>query len=442
VDDLGDRLWSALDAKNNQVRRTASDLLLRSFSVRLVPFTIESLAHSEFRTAAAKLLSGNLNDAALAALLANTWRLAAPSVRRSMAMIKHMPALAAAFGRRDALAAWNEIDQVHAVRWVIATGVPTNQPVDFLETLVTYGMPLAQRAAVWALCDIYDPAATDLLGSIVRRRDRALAAIARRALRRRSHAHRTETDLATDAPTDVAPPAIEEYWNAFDELSPVEQAIRGSELLGPPDALEAFADTKLQSPRPSTRVKALQILTTAGVVADAADAVYRLAHDPAPTVRSAAMAALGQIDSQTSARLLRNGMNDGDSRVRANAVEAIDRLSLAAGEQLTHEKLHDENNRTRANAAKALLKAGVRDAAVTLCEMLQHPAPEQRISALWVVGQMHLGHLLHRITEMAQRDPDERVRTRARVALERSGPQAGTAESTPSPTIEEASSSS
>ena len=64
-----------------------------------------------------------------------------------------------------------------------------------------------------------------------------------------------------------------------------------------------------------------------------------------------------------------------------------------------------------------LLPLRVREAAAALIEMLEHASPEQRVSALWVVQQLKLATLRPRIQQLAESDPDQRVRERALLIL-------------------------
>ena len=71
----------------------------------------------------------------------------------------------------------------------------------------------------------------------------------------------------------------------------------------------------------------------------------------------------------------------------------------------------------RATAIAALLKSQSADAAEALLDMLNHPSGAHRISALWVVERLGLASVMRRLEEMAEADPDDRVRRRAQRVL-------------------------
>ena len=413
VDDLGQKLWDAIFEPGSHIRRTVVELLHRSMTPHLAPFVLEATAYSELRPTIWKVLSGTLSPETLHALARESWRLADETLARAARALRTCPALA---GHWPQLMSGPAEVQVQAIRFVARTGLATDLKAALFHRAVTEGPPEARRAAVWALCDMPSPDSSLILRRVNEAGEPDLAAIARRELRRRSRAPLappTETTAARSAPAEASP--FDRYWAEFDALPPEEQAARGRELLTRPDCLEALR-SRLTGMSSLTKVRALRIAAVAGCGAPLQATICELVRDADPMVRSTAASALGSIPNPTSQRLLRECLNDPDSRVRANAVEALERIS-ATDEPGIWERLDDEDNRTRANAAKALLKLGVREAAETLCRMLRDADAEQRKSALWVVGELRLASLVRRIQHLAEADPESEVRQQAQQVL-------------------------
>ena len=175
---------------------------------------------------------------------------------------------------------------------------------------------------------------------------------------------------------------------------------------------------KLASASPPDRARALRLVRQIGYVREVEEQIYRLAHDPDPMVRSAAIGCLQQLPGVTTNRILRGALGDSDARVQADAVEALDTLDVQDRVALTRPKLESMNNRVRANAVKSLLRTELQQAGETLLDMLDHTSRSHRLSALWVVSRLGLGGVVHRIETMSQSDPDEQVRRRAARVLE------------------------
>jgi len=425
VDELGERFWSILRLAGGHARRAALDIIQGTLTPRLVPFIIEGLAYDEFRPTIVRALSGNLPEATITEWIRQSWRLRAEPLSRSLRLVKQWPRLTESFTCAEK---WVPEDQCGAVRLLAHTHLPAETKVGLLRKLLLRGSPEGRRAATWGLCETRCAASSMVLRAVVEGSDPQLAAIARRELKRRARLEASEPPkglLSEDNPFVVE---MERYWSEFESLSPGEQADRGLAVLSRPEAVHAFARTKLCGQSVTAKIKALRILAVTGCGPAVEQTVYTLAHDTDPVVRSAAMTVLGQIRTPASELLLRSALRDPDSRVQANAIESLNLIASAATEPLVHEKLQDENNRTRANAVKALLKLRVREAAESLCAMLRSPDVEQRRSGLWVVGQLRLTPLIHRIAELAQSDPDPQIRRRAREVLDGLGPEPGPAD--------------
>lgn len=414
ADSLRGRLWRAIEAPNGQVRRAVTEVLIRSFSPRLVPFAIEGLAIAPLRPVVLRVLESRAAETTLAAWLDQSWRLAIPAVRKGMRLIKQWPSLEALPARADGI---DGRLQAAGVRAIVNTGVSLDAKLDFLERMLKHGAPAGRRAALWELCTLPVAGASVLLRHAAASSDPELARVARRELRRRAALTTAAADAAPQDEPARPTSELDRFWATCDTLSPEQRAARMQDLLASEANLATFIGGRLGHAEPHVRVKALGMLTGAGLAHLATDAVLRLSRDADPVVRSAAVSALGDIRTVASDAALRSALDDENHRVRANAVEALDRHAAAHTEPKVMEQLEDSDNRIRANAVKALLKVGVREAAESLCAMLADPDPAQRVSALWVVQELGLAPLVQRIRTLAEHDADSRVRERAATLL-------------------------
>jgi HEAT repeat protein len=165
------------------------------------------------------------------------------------------------------------------------------------------------------------------------------------------------------------------------------------------------------------RSRALEVVRVLGLTRALDEHIYRLTSDADAVVRSLAVAMLADLDGPTARRIVWRALNDPDSRVQSNAIEVLDRLPVPTKGQQLEAKLKSTHQRVRATAIAALLKLQAGDAAEALLEMLYHPSGAHRISALWVVERLALASVMHRLEEMAETDPDARVRRRAQRVL-------------------------
>ncbi len=164
-------------------------------------------------------------------------------------------------------------------------------------------------------------------------------------------------------------------------------------------------------------MQALAVIRTLGVVADFQERIYALSHDGSERVRSAAIGLLAELEGATAVRILRQALKDPDARVQANAVEVLAAIDVVNERASLEPMLDAPDHRVRANAVKALIGTHLREAAVALISMLEHSSPAHRISGLWVVERLTLTSLADRTRVLAEHDPDERVRQRARCVL-------------------------
>lgn len=430
-DDLNSRLWKLLLAPGSRLTRAAQGVLGRGRDPRLIPFMIAGLGYAEFRPIVAQVLATCTDPAFLEEWFRQSWRLVQPRTAKSMAAIRD---LACTRNQLLDLLCLPEELQRHFARCVLSTGLAHTAKLEVLRDLYRRGGAAGRRASLWALVGVQDPRSTLLLRAIAAENDARHSWIARCELARRCPREYPPSELLSDMAVrfggrsvglaDPPAPARErltasEYWLTFERMSEADRRRLGRELLADGRLSAGTVAVWLARPEAGDALRALRIVRLLDLAGSVAESLYQLCHDPRPEVRSAAVAALGAVPTPTSQRLLHATLYDPDPRVQANAVEALDQLGDKSAVSELMPKLSSPDNRTRANAVRALLKLGVRDAAETLLRMLRDENPAHRISALWLVEQMHLLPLASRVMDIAESDMDEQIRTRARVLVGR-----------------------
>lgn len=418
LDDMSPAFWSMLIAPGSRAAQVAVRCITPSMSPRLVPFAMAGLGYSEFRATVAKALASGTDPAFLEEWLRQGWRLVRPKVARGMASIKE---LGCAANHGWELMQLSVQSHRHMARWIACTGLQQADRIEMLRELERHGSRATSRASLWALVSMQDPRVTELLWSLDDPDDPEVGRIARRELARRcpkdlsvpelvSGAVRTDWDSLA---RDQEPITFARYWSRFDDMSEQERVSAGHEMLKATPLAASVLARKLNESECTDRVRALRIIGVLNLASPFEDRLYQLCHDPSSAVRSAAVAAVGQLGTAVSRRLLHNALGDQDTRVQANAVEAIAASGHESAVDELLAKLSSPDNRVQANAVKALLKLGVREAAETLLKMLRHDNRMHRISALWLVERMGLFTLAARVSGMADDDPDPSVRQRA-----------------------------
>lgn len=420
VDDIGSRFWGCISTASARAHRVAITILEQSHSPRLVPFAIQALTHSELRPHVLRLLTQRCDREFLAEWIAQGWRLAEPRLARAMVAIKELACLE---DRAMALLQMPPRAERHLARWIRLTGLPGESRTFVLKELYRRGDSALRRSTLAALCEMAEDRALSLLRAIATEQETECGRLARLELARRfpslysvapllPESQRGSQGSPAAGPTDARFVTLDRYWNEYDHLSEADRHERGRKVLAETPRAAALLARQLTNAEPEARVRAVRIISTLGLVSQFNDALYALSYDAQPEVRSAAVLALGQTPGPTTTRILHQALVDPDARVQANAVEAFEETGELSPQVLLP-KLASQDNRVRANAVKALLKLGVREAAETLVQMLQHADRRQRISGLWLVEKMGLLALAGRVVRMADADQDPQVRARA-----------------------------
>jgi hypothetical protein len=429
---MSDRLYPAIEGKVGDPRsrmiHMLTGLIQSTTDPRMTDFLVRALGHSGLRGPAAQAI-GQASANLLRGVFQKAALLDDPGIERGFRFVKDCRWLEP--GCSDVLDA-SAGCEVGAIRIVLATGGSSESKFRSLTDLVDRGSAALAQAIVAEVSRNPSPEASALLGWIAGRKRDESGRTAECELARRT-GQKKESAASRPAPTGVMESAggagplddFERYWNQFEALTGDEREKLGAKVSVTPGVPEVLR-SRLAGKLPAERFRAIQIAGELGLADELEEAIYPLAHDSDPRVRSHVMTVLAGVPGATSERLLRAGVHDGDERVQANAVDSLDRLEVPQRERILKEKLGASNNRVRANAVKSLLRLEVREAGETLVEMLGHPSNGQRLSAIWVVSRLGLRAVLDQVATLARSDPDERVRQRAkRVLRELSGDRHG-----------------
>jgi HEAT repeat protein len=158
-----------------------------------------------------------------------------------------------------------------------------------------------------------------------------------------------------------------------------------------------------ESPEESDRIKYLKILE-AETLKKAVPEYRRLSQDPNAKVRAQAIMGLGRInDTEILFKMIKPFFKDPDGRVRANSVELMPEARPANEEiiRMVKNAVQSDTLREKANAISKLLKWDYPEYEKPLIEMLNSDDEWIKSSALWVVGENNLPHLVGRLREAA-----------------------------------------
>ena len=380
---------------------------------RFADYTLRALTIPALRAGASRVIGRCRDDAFMTALIDESRRLGDTQVRKACASIRELNWLSRSL---DPLLRLPACKATPAMRFVGATGLPSDTKVRLLADVLASGNTNLRQAALRQLVTIDTEGATQALRTIAGRTDGPDAETARRELHRRgigtSRGRAALRQQSGGAPAS-GDERLDGIFGASVTLNERQRRLALQDPVLATPAAKRYFRAKLASSDADERARALQVARLADQVGEVEDQVYRLAHDPDVVVRSHALMTLPRIPTATSVRILRRALLDLDSRVQASAIEALDRLEVEHCDDWIEPMLDSPSARVRANAIKALLKHGVQRAGDVLIEMLESDARGDRLSALWVVQRLSLGSMLDRVTKLASDDSDDDVRRRA-----------------------------
>jgi len=414
-EELEDQLFDRAAAPRSNLARAMSDRLCAPDDARLAGFALRALRSPQLRASAVRTIETAAAPEFVGGLAAESWLLADPQVGRACQRVRRMRWL------EDGTVPVTDLpctEQQGIVRLIAAAGMPSDLKVRL------YGQFLSAEAEQadairWTvfgkLVDLGSEAANCLLRDLARRGDDPLSAAAARELNRRGCDREAAAGpldlvavLAGDQPLD-----FDAFWRHFDRLDDdTREQVCDAVRRDCPD-LAVCLKGRLASADSAERGKALRVVRALSLAGAVADDIFRLASDAEAMVRSQAVALLADIGGAVARRILGRTLDDPDMRVQANAIEALDALDLPQGNRQIVAKLDAPHHRVRATAVAALLRMQVPRAAETLLDMLESELRAERISALWVIDRLRLASMVHRLADLAKRDPDRLVRRRA-----------------------------
>lgn len=248
------------------------------------------------------------------------------------------------------------------------------------------------RVALWHMIRRRDPRLPAMLGQLVNSRHESVRRI---------------------AGTQLAPVGFARMWQQWPVLSDEQRDAAGRAMIKIDAQFHRKLWQRLTSGDRDARLRAMSIITHLGQSGYFEKGLLEMAHGEDAHVASAAVKALGQVDTAESQDAVRKAMCHQDSRVRANAVEA---LPSALDETLVAklvELWNDQEARPRANAVGLLLLQRMDKAMAALEAMLRDSRPAHRRSALWLVRASRQIELARLVAEISVSDHDVRVRAMA-----------------------------
>lgn len=329
----------------------------------------------------------------------------------------------------DAVAAMNPSQRLALVHWLRPLNIDADRKAALIAPLTRDGEPSVRLAALRLLIDSAPLVeVTDLIASLCRDADLAIARIAMRHLIRArwpgmTHLllkllHSPHAEIRKLAARRLAPLGFEKLWDAWPRLSTSQQLAAGRALLKLDPSFPRLLGERLNAPERPIRLRALAIIQGLNQGSLFEPALLALARDLDPVIASAAVRVLGTTPTPQSAATLEAHLQHEDSRVRANAVEALQALNATRHVDQLLKMAAEEDPRPRANAINALMQMRTNDAMTALLRMLGDDRADQRTSALWLVDHLGVVEVARHIAEMAISDSDPSVKQRAGLVVE------------------------
>ena len=386
----------------------------------LAALTLQALQMKQLRPAIAKIISKCRADEFMTSVIRHSWMLGDPAIRAGCRSITRLAWLDDGPGP---ILEMSTADLQRAVRFFECTKIPDVQRIEWYKAILLSDHKDKQAAALFALAGIDNDESSEVLRVVMDWADRQLAGVAERVLLARKQIEAPDVlgRYRSGNATEEAPASrqkrytdFEQYWKGFDHMSEPLRLLHGKRLLSDDPGFGDSLDAKLTSSDAVDRARAINIIRHLSLVERFREGIVECALDPDRYVRSTAVKAAGQLHTPASEHLLSEALHDPDRRVRANAIEALDEAQSPRRADKVRPSLADSDHRVRAAAIKTLLKLQVREAAEELLRMLDHPSRAHRASALWVIEKQGIAGIADRVASMAENDPDESVRRRAR----------------------------
>lgn len=397
------------------ISRGLNEMLRAEFRPEMAPYALRAMRHPSLRAVAAHEISRCSDSRFMKRFLNETWTTLDPKVAKACARLAKLDWLSQL---SDAdLRSLSEQHSRAIVRIISVSAMPPDQKIKQLKRMLVGGSPVQREVALWGVTQIDAQAAEKLLRGVAAWNLGDLSRIASHELFRRDptppgHYESRAAWTQPDVEDLTGETMLNAYWERYDILNEQQAAEEGRRLRSRYPRFGPWLRSRLVSADADDRLRALRIIRSLGPSVEGfEERIYAASHDSDDKVRSHAVALLAEVDGAAVVRILRQALNDPNSRVQANAIEVLDRV--AASPNLAA-KLESDSSRVRANAIKSMLPRCHRDAAVALIEMLKDESPSRRLSALWVVERLGLTSLSERVAKLAEHDPEDSVRSRAR----------------------------
>lgn len=317
-----------------------------------------------------------------------------------------------------------KLDRMRSViRLVSACGASCEQKTALLGKLVLGSQKQIAREAFWALRRVNGPESDQILQTLASRNDDPLTPFARLEIEQRGPQLHAVAPVSNPARMPSRGPsssfeAFHDFWNQFEDINPEQRASIGNAMFKSSPEYIHLLRSKLGSGNAAENIKALRVIDECAEATAFADSLYGHARHVDATVRAKSVELLGRISTSTSRRILLQALNDVDQRVQASAVEAISQLRWPDRAQVLTPMLKSQHRRVQGNTIKALLPLRVRSAAIALVNLLHSNDSQDRLTGIWVAGELGLGSVMSTLEQLAEGDPDPTVRRRARSAMQ------------------------
>lgn len=419
--DLEDEVRTEAQRPQSKYWRAVLDMLHFHPNPIFAPLALQALGIEQTRARFVELITKCPDIKFMLAVASQSWLLGDPGIRKGCRLIRRLQWLE---DDQETLLAMPAGDFRQTARFFESTGIPDAKKIEWYRSVLLSDHKDKHETAVWGVIAIDNDQSSDVLRTVADWAEPHLARIALRALRAREAGCTASSAVqyrarpkvrADDGSTRCGD--FDEYWANYDQTSEPRRLTLGRSLLASDHKFEESLSEKLSSANGVDRAQAVNVIRTLQLTERFRAQILERALDPDHFVRSAAVKALPQLRSAAAQRVLSSALEDPDRRVRANAIEALDELRSADRVEKIAPSLADGDHRIRAAAIKSLLKLQVREAAEALLQMLRDPSRAHRISALWVVDKYGLTTIVNQISSMADQDPDEVVRKRAKRLL-------------------------
>jgi len=310
-------------------------------------------------------------------------------------------------------------------RWIAALALDDATRRQALSELTAQRDATTRLLALRQLTAMADEQADDAIAPMCFDADPAIARIALRHLLRRrwkglgrmmvkliGSAH---PDLRQIAERQLGPISFERLWHNWPNLAPGTRVAAGRALAKIDPNFGRQLAHKMSADDADGRLQAVMMVRQLGQETYFEKQLLERARDDDGRVASAAVRALGPLGASTQVvGTLTEALGHEDDRVRSNAIESLETMQQVAWVSDSLKSMARESgNRSRATAIKALMELPMNEALPELERMLVDDDHAHRVSALWVVEKLGLLPVVNRVAEIAQADPEPRVRRRA-----------------------------